>query len=146
MENKDFRLSLWNWVVIFCKGKFGGGLTSVLEYLLDDILNKEVLSKVSPDRMKKYSGLIVALADFGDKVLDLYVVNEAKRFALTKTVSTLRKVAVAIADGKVTNDEMELAIEDLVETIKAWKSLRDIKTKNIIMTPEIAETFVPPVD
>ena len=142
MGKTDFRLTLWNWVVIFCKGKFGGGLTSVLEYILN-IFNDKVLSKVSTENLRKYSGLIVALAEFGEKVLDLYIVSESKREALSKTVDTLRKVSIALEDGQVTTDELEQAINDLVDTINAWKSLSSIKAKTRMQIPDAAETFVP---
>ena len=144
MEKADFKLSLWNWAVIFCKGKFGGGITSVLEYILT-IFNDKVLSKVSPEDLKKYSGIIVALAEFGEKVLDIYIVDEAKRNALSKTVETLRKLATALEDGKVTSEELELTINEVIETINAWKSIKNIKVKAETENVDIAEceTFVP---
>lgn len=121
----DFKLSLWNWVVIFCKGKFGDGLTSVLEYILN-IFNDKVLSKVSPEELKKYSALIVALAEFGAKILNIYLMDAGKKVALSKTVDTLRKLSVSLEDGKVTADELEQTINDLVDTIEAWKNIRNI--------------------
>lgn len=121
----DFKLSIWNWVVIFCKGKFGDGLTSVFEYILN-IFNTKVLSKVSPAELKKYSALIVALAEFGEKILNIYIMGDAKKTALSKTVDTLRKVSVSMEDGKVTAEELEQIINDLVDTIEAWKNIRTI--------------------
>lgn len=143
MEKADFKLSLWNWAVIFCKGKFGGGITSVLEYVLT-IFNDKVLSKVSPEDLKKYSGIIVALAEFGQKVLDLYIVDEAKLNALTKTVETLRNLATALEDGEVTTEELELAINEVIETINVWKSIKTIKAKAHEKAEALeCETFVP---
>lgn len=127
MEQVDAKrvLTLWNWVVIFCKGKFGGGLPAVLEYILD-IFNEKVLRKVSPENLKKYSALVVALAEFGEKVLNIYIMDEGKKEALTKTVDTLRNLATALEDGKVTPDEMEQAIQDVTDTINAWKNITTI--------------------
>lgn len=143
MEKANFKLSLWNWVVVFCKGKFGGGVSSVLEYILN-IFNDKVLSKVSPEELKKYSGLIVALAEFGEKVLNIYVIEPKKRKALSKTVDTLRKLADSLSDGNVTADELETAINDVIDTINAWKSIKNIEVKDdSSATIEAAETFVP---
>ena len=50
MELADFKLSLWNWVVIFFKGKFGSGITSVIEYVLN-LFNDRFLSKISPEKL-----------------------------------------------------------------------------------------------
>ena len=142
MEKADFKLSLWNWVVIFCKGKFGGGMSSVFEYILN-IFNEKVLSKVSPEDLKKYSGIIVALAEFGQKVLDIYIVDEAKRVALSKTVATLRDLATALEDGKVTTEELEQAINAVIEVVDAWKSINTIRAKDMTATADPADTFVP---
>ena len=125
MDTPKLSLSLWNWVVIFFKGKFGGGLSSVIEYILD-LFNDKVLSKISVDDLKKYSGIILALIEFCEKVLRLYEMDEAKRIALQKTVDTLRKLSVTLQDGKVTPEELEQAIEAVVDTINAWKSLKSL--------------------
>ena len=126
MGKVDFKLSLWNWAVIFCKGKFGGGVSAVLQYILT-LFNEKVLSKVSTSDLKKYSGIIVALAEFGEKVLKLYVMDEKKRVALSKTVDTLRKLSDALADGSVTEEELETCINDCIETIDAWKNLKSVE-------------------
>lgn len=123
MEKADFKLSLWNWVMIFCKGKFGGGLSSVFEYVVN-LFNDKVLSKVSPEDLKKYSGIVVALAEFGEKILNLYTVDEAKKTALAKTVESLRKLAVVLEDGSVTSEELEQTINDIIETVNAWKDVK----------------------
>lgn len=139
----DFRLSLWNWIVIFCKGKFGDGLTSVFEYILN-IINDKVLSKVSPEELKKYSALIVALAEFGEKILNIYIMDAGKRAALSKTVAMLRKVSISLEDGKVTPDELEETINDLVETIKAWKNISNISiAAESVLAGEEVERFIP---
>lgn len=137
----DFKLSLWNWLVIFCKGKFGDGLTSVFEYILN-IFNTKVLSKVSPEELKKYSALIVALAEFGEKILNIYIMGDAKKAALSKTVDTLRKVSVSMEDGKVTSEELEQTINDLVDTIEAWKNIRTIALASETVCDE-AVRFIP---
>jgi len=142
MEKTDFKLSLWNWVVIFCKGKFGGGLASVFEYILN-IFNDKVLSKVTPEDLKKYSGIVVALAEFGEKILAIYLVDEAKRVALSKTVETLRDLATALEDGKVTTEELEQTINAVIEVVNAWKSITTIKAKDTTDTAVTADTFVP---
>ena len=126
METSDFKLSIWNWVVIFIKGKFGGGLASVMEYVLK-VFNEKVLAKVAAADMRKYSGIVTALAEFGEKVLSIYDMDSAKRTALAKTVKTLISLAVALSDGKVTPAELEKAIADVVETIEAWKNLKSLK-------------------
>lgn len=123
MEKADFKLSLWNWVMIFCKGKFGGGLSSVFEYVVN-LFNDKVLSKVSPEDLKKYSGIVVALAEFGEKILNLYTVDEAKKTALAKTVESLRKLAAVLEDGSVTSEELEQTINDIIETVNAWKDVK----------------------
>lgn len=139
----DFKLSLWNWVVIFCKGKFGDGLTSVFEYILN-IFNAKVLSKVSPEELKKYSAIIVALAEFGEKILNIYIMDAGKKAALSKTVDTLRKVSVSLEDGKVTADELEQTINDLVDTIEAWKNISNISiAAESVPAGEEVERFVP---
>lgn len=142
MEKADFKLTLWNWAVIFFKGKFGGGLASVFEYILN-IFNDKVLSKVSVADIKKYSAIIVALAEFGEKVLNLYVMDEAKKNALKKTVDTLRKLAAALEDGKVTQDELEDAVNAVIETINAWKNLKSVERKKDAEQIEPTEVFVP---
>ena len=123
MEKADFKLSLWNWVMIFCKGKFGGGLSSVFEYVVN-LFNDKVLSKVSQEDLKKYSGIVVALAEFGEKILNLYTVDEAKKTALAKTVESLRKLAAVLEDGSVTSEELEQTINDIIETVNAWKDVK----------------------
>lgn len=123
MEKADFKLSLWNWVMIFCKGKFGGGLSSVFEYVVN-LFNDKVLSKVSPEDLKKYSGIVVALAEFGEKILNLYTVDEAKKTALAKTVESLRNLAAVLEDGSVTSEELEQTINDIIETVNAWKDVK----------------------
>ena len=139
----DFKLSLWNWVVIFCKGKFGDGLTSVIEYILN-IFNAKVLSKVSPEELKKYSAIIVALAEFGEKILNIYLMDAGKKTAHSKTVDTLRKVSVSLEDGKVTSDELEQVINDLVGTIEAWKNINNISINaKPVPADEEVERFVP---
>ena len=137
----DFKLSLWNWVVIFFKGKFGDGLTSVFEYILN-IFNDKVLSKVSPEELKKYSALIIALAEFGEKILNIYIMDEGKKSALSKTVDTLRKVSISLEDGKVTADELEQTINDLVDTVEAWKTINTISIASKTSDEEV-ECFIP---
>ena len=125
---KAFKLSLWNWAVIFFKGTFGDGLASAFEYILN-LLNDKLLSKVPAEDLKKYSGIIVALSEFGEKVLGYYQVDENKKNALTKTIAALQNRASALEDGKVTQEEFEQAIKDVVETVNAWKSIGSIKKK-----------------
>ena len=137
----DFKLSLWNWVVIFCKGKFGDGLTSVIEYILN-LFNQKVLTKVSPEDLYKYSAIIVALAEFGEKILNIYIMEEGKKNALSKTVETLRKLARSLEDGKVTAEELECTINDLMETIEAWKHINTISLSSVQEVEEV-ERFVP---
>lgn len=134
-------MSAWNWLVVFFKGKFGGGMTSVIQYLLN-LFNEKVLSKVKPEELKKYAGLVIAIAEFGEKVLDLYVMDEAKRAALAKTVETLRHIANSLADGKVTADELNKAIDDVTACIKAWKDAKssDLTLKAEVPAPEAPET------
>ena len=134
-------MSAWNWMVVFFKGKFGGGITSVIQYLLN-LFNEKVLAKVDPEELKKYSGLVIAIAEFGEKVLDLYVMDEAKRAALAKTVETLRYIADSLADGKVTADELNKAIDDVTACIKAWKDAKssDLTLKAEVPAPEAPET------
>ena len=137
-----FGLSVWNWVVIFCKGKFGDGLTSVFAYVLE-IFNEKLLSKVAPEELVKYSGLVSALADFGEKVLEIYVVAEGKRIAMAKTVGSLRTLAKALSDGQVTKDELDETVRAIADTITAWKSLRDIQPSSKASIGEIVEQFNP---
>lgn len=131
------KLSVWNYLVLFCKAKFGGGITSVIEYLLN-LFNEKVLSKVSPEELKKYSGIVVALAEFCEKVLDLYMLDEAKRTALTKTVEALCALADSLSDGKVTPDELNKVIDEVVAAIAAWKDARNIQLK-----PTVVEEAAP---
>lgn len=119
------KLSFWNWLVIVCKGTFGGGLPSVFEYLLG-ILNDKVLCYVTPEEMAKYAGLIMAVADLGDRILELYDTSESKKKAMQATVKALRSLAEYVEDGKVTEEELEAAIEVVANVISEWKSLRDI--------------------
>ena len=144
MELADFKLSLWNWVVIFFKGKFGGGITSVIEYVLN-LFNDRFLSKISPEKLKKHSGAIVALAEFCEKLMNIYILDEVKKSALCKTVATLKKLAVALEDGKVTAEELEDAINDVVAVIKSWKDICKcriyLKAEN--KRGEEVEVFIP---
>lgn len=147
MEKANFKLSLWNWVVVFFKGKFGGGLTSVFEYVLR-IFNAKVLSKVSPENLKKYSGIIVALAEFGEKVLNLYIMEAEKRRALTITVEALRSLSESLSDGEVTAAELESTINNVVDVINAWKNINTIVVAPPVVEDsderaEIVEQFVP---
>lgn len=118
-------LTLWDWIVVLCKGTMGGGLPSVFAYILD-IFNEKILSKVQPEELKKYGGLVVALAEFGEKVLTIYLVDERKRKATSQTVETLRTMAKALEDGTVTQDELDRAIQDATATINAWKNISTI--------------------
>ena len=118
-------LTLWDWIVVLCKGTMGGGLPSVFSYILD-IFNEKILSKVQPEELKKYGGLVVALAEFGEKVLTIYLVDERKRKATSQTVETLRTMAKALEDGTVTQDELDRAIQDATATINAWKNISTI--------------------
>ena len=77
-------------------------------------------------RTRNYSAIIVALAEFGEKILNIYFMDDGKKAALSKTVDTLRKVAVSLEDGKVTSDELEQTINDIVDTIEAWKNISNI--------------------
>ena len=124
------KLSVWNYLVIFFKGKFGGGISSVIEYVLN-LFNEKVLSKVSPVDLMKYSGIVVALAEFCEKVLDLYILDEAKRTALTKTVEALRALANSLDDGKVTPEELSKVIDEVIAAIKAWKDARNIQRRPV---------------
>lgn len=133
-------MSAWNWLVVFFKGKFGGGMTSVIQYLLN-LFNEKVLSKVKPEELKKYAGLVIAIAEFGEKVLDLYVMDEAKRAALAKTVEALRTLADALADGTVTSEELDKVIDAVTVCIKAWKDAKssDLTLKTEALSPETTE-------
>lgn len=146
MAKADFKLSLWNWVVIFCKGKFGGGLTSAFSYIAN-LLNDKVLSRVAPEELKKYSELVVALAEFGEKILNIYCMDYGKRRALAITVENLRRLADSLGDGKVTPEELEEAVNSVVEVIHAWKDIHTIevaeKPKQVEEPSEIDEQFVP---
>ena len=125
-------MSAWNWLVVFFKGKFGGGISSVIQYLLK-LVNEKVLAKVNPEELKKYAGLVIAIAEFGEKVLDLYVMDEAKRAALAKTVEALRTLADALADGTVTSEELDKVIDEVSACIKAWK---DAKSSDLTLKQE----------
>ena len=118
-------LTLWDWIVVLCKGTMGGGLPSVCAYILG-IFNEKILSKVQPEELKKYGGLVVALAEFGEKVLTIYLVDERKRKATSQTVETLRTMAKALEDGTVTQDELDRAIQDATATINAWNNISTI--------------------
>ena len=133
-------MSAWNWLVVFFKGQFGGGMTSVIQYLLN-LFNEKVLSKVKPEELKKYAGLVIAIAEFGEKVLDLYVMDEAKRAALAKTVEALRTLADALADGTVTSEELDKVIDAVTACIKAWKDAKssDLTLKTEALSSETIE-------
>ena len=133
-------MSAGNWLVVFFKGKFGGGMTSVIQYLLN-LFNEKVLSKVKPEELKKYAGLVIAIAEFGEKVLDLYVMDEAKRAALAKTVEALRTLADALADGTVTSEELDKVIDAVTACIKAWKDAKssDLTLKTEALSSETIE-------
>lgn len=126
MQNSPRIFSLWNWVVIFCKGKFGKGVPSVFAYMLN-ILNDKVFTKISVEDIKKYSAIILAVAELGEKILALYVMREPKKIAMETTIESLKRLASYIEDGKVSEEEFAEAIEAVSATIDAWKSLKDIK-------------------
>ena len=115
-------------------------MTSVIQYLLN-LFNEKVLSKVKPEELKKYAGLVIAIAEFGEKVLDLYVMDEAKRAALAKTVEALRTLADALADGTVTSEELDKVIDAVTACIKAWKDAKssDLTLKTEALSSETIE-------
>ena len=70
--------------------------------------------------------------------------DAGKKAALSKTVDTLRKVSVSLEDGKVTADELEQTINDLVDTIEAWKNISNISIADeSVPAGEEVERFIP---
>lgn len=122
MSVKSLKLSWWNYLVIACKAKFGGGWASVAEYCLD-LLNDKVLSRLAPEELKKYAVLAQEIAELIRKGVEIFVKSEAGKKAGTATIDAFTHLAKALEDGKITAEELDAEIEAVKAAIEAWKAV-----------------------
>lgn len=119
----DFKLSIWNYIVIGCKGIFGNGFVSIVEYLLQ-LFNEQVLGKCDPEALKKWSQVFEALADFIERMLTIFMSQGAVYEASKATIKAVRDLAQHLSDGKYVPDELEADIEAVRLAVEAWRKAR----------------------
>lgn len=116
----DFKLSLWNYIVIGCKGIFGDGMSSIVAYVLG-LFNKKVLSRCPAEELKKWSGVFRSLMVFVSDVVEIFVTEEAVRLAAGSTTEVLGKLASHLEDGNYSEEELDADIEAVYAAIENWK-------------------------
>lgn len=124
-------LNLWNYLVIGTKAVFGG-VPSVVCYLAN-LLNEKVLSKCNVDELIKWAKAMVALSDFCDKIIDLFMSPETlKREATVAVSAAIRSLGDKLMDGQITAEEIKEAIEDINNAVRACKQAFK-KSKNVLL-------------
>jgi len=120
---KGFKLGLWNYLVIGCKGIFGGGVTSIVEYIAK-IFTEQVLAKCDKELLKKWAEVFEKLADFLQFVIDQFITDEKKKAAADATIVAIKNLAVALKDGELTADEINDELDKVYAAIDAWKAAK----------------------
>ena len=125
-RQREFKLSVWNYIVIGCKGIFGDGFVSIVEYLLQ-LFNEQVLAKCDPETLKKWSQVFAALADFIERILSIFMSDGAVLDAAKATIRAVHDLAQHLSDGRYDPDELDADIESVRAAVDAWRKARAAK-------------------
>ena len=116
-----FKLGLWNYIVIGCKGIFGGGLPSIVKYVLG-LFNEKVLGRCDPGTLAKWSQVFCALAEFVRRAVEIFVVDGPVKDAADKTITSLSALSTHLSDGVYESAELDADIESVYAAVEAWKA------------------------
>lgn len=122
MDNK-FKLSIWNYLVIGCKGIFGDGITSIIQYIAK-LFTEQVLGKCNPELLKKWAEVFEALASFVQFVVGRFVTEEKKLAAANATIEAICHLATVLKDGELTADEINSEVDKILAAVEAWKAIK----------------------
>lgn len=120
---KGFKLGLWNYLVIGCKGIFGGGWASIIEYVAK-IFTEKVLARCDSELLKKWSEVFEKFAEFLQFVVDQFITDEKKKAAADATIAAIKHLAVALKDGELTADEINDELDKVYAAVDAWKAIK----------------------
>lgn len=123
MDNK-FKLGFWNYIVIGCKGIFGGGITSIIEYVAK-LFTEKVLAKCDAESLKKWAEVFEQLAVFVQFVVARIITDEKKKSAADATIDAIKHLATVLKDGVLTSDEINEEIDKVMKAVEAWKAATD---------------------
>lgn len=116
MEISNFKLVM--------KFLFGGGVTGVVEYVLDVLKNYLAsLSETTKDRIQSALNLALKVASVLEAVKVL--IPTKWQTAYGKTITAVHTTIVALSNLELTKDEVDTILDDLVAAIAAWKSPDD---------------------
>jgi len=101
---------------------FTGGLTSVIEYLLD--LFNEMIQKLPAAEVAKYAQLAKDVANFVYNLANTLITNDAKKKAALLTAQAFADLATALLDSTLTKEELETVIASVKAAIEAWKEAK----------------------
>lgn len=120
MDSK-FKLGFWNYLVIGCKGIFGGGITSIIEYVAK-LFTEKVLAMCDSESLKKWAEVFEQLAVFVQFVVERVITDEKKKAAADATTEAIKHLATVLKDGVLTSDEINEEIGKVMKAVKAWKA------------------------
>ena len=120
-RNKHMEISKFKLVV---KYLFGGGVSGVVEYVLD-ILKNYLSSLSDTTKGKIQSALNLALKVISVLEAVKILIPTKWQTAYGRTIAAVNSTASALADLELTKDELDTIIDDLSAAIDAWKSPDD---------------------
>ena len=103
---------------------FGGGVSGVVEYVLD-ILKNYLSSLSDTTKGKIQSALNLALKVISVLEAVKILIPTKWQTAYGRTIAAVNSTASALADLELTKDELDTIIDDLSAAIDAWKSPDD---------------------
>lgn len=114
MELKISKLgALW----ALCSGGWAGLATYVLKVV------NEFLATLDRDKLARTAEIVKAIANALTGIVSIFVPPKYSE-AASVTIAALNSLATALADGKITQDELDAQVDAIGKAIAAWKAVR----------------------
>ena len=98
-----------------------GGWAGLAAYILEAI--NKWLSGLDVERLARAAAVVKAVANALEILLNTFL-SAKYRDAATKTLKALNALAESLADGKVTQDELDANIDAIEDAVVTWKEVK----------------------
>lgn len=98
-----------------------GGFAGLAVYILEAV--NKWLATLDQEKLARAAAIVKAVANAVEILLETFLPAKYQD-AAKKTLEALNTLALALADGKVTQDELDANIDAIEAAIAAWKDIK----------------------